>query len=354
MSRMTRPRPLATTPRVTVVVPCYRYGRFLPEVVRTTLEQPGVEVDIRIVDDASPDDSGEIAQSLADTYPQVTVLRHETNRGHIATYNDGLAAASGTYVVLLSADDLLAPGSLARATALMESHPSVSFVYGYSPEFFDTPQPPRPRRESWTIWSSRDWLRHTCRLARNLVGTPEVVMRRSVMDDIGPYEATLPHTADLLTWLRAAARGDVGRINGPDQAYYRVHGENMHLTDFGSALTDLAERKRTFDVFIDTDLDGHPEQSGLRRRVDHALAVEAVRWAVRAHDLNEVGADENMEVLAATAVELWPSITSSTLWWRYQRRRTQQPALRLDRLAFLADWEVRHKLRWRRWRRFGT
>ena len=42
------------------------------------------------------------------------------------------------YVVLLSADDLLVPGSLARATALMEAHPSRSgFVYGIPVDFTD-------------------------------------------------------------------------------------------------------------------------------------------------------------------------------------------------------------------------
>jgi cellulose synthase/poly-beta-1,6-N-acetylglucosamine synthase-like glycosyltransferase len=44
-------------------------------------------------------------------------------------YNEGLAAASGEYVVVLSADDILSPGSLARATALLEAHPKVGFAY---------------------------------------------------------------------------------------------------------------------------------------------------------------------------------------------------------------------------------
>ena len=71
-----------------------------------------------------------MARGLADEHDAVSVIVHTENKGHIATYNDGLAAASGKYVVLLSADDLLAPGALARSSALMEWNPSVSFVYG--------------------------------------------------------------------------------------------------------------------------------------------------------------------------------------------------------------------------------
>ena len=38
--------------------------------------------------------------------------RHPVNRGHIATYNEGLEWASGDYLLVLSADDMLTPGAL--------------------------------------------------------------------------------------------------------------------------------------------------------------------------------------------------------------------------------------------------
>ena len=117
--RFRRARALGSRPSVSVVIPCYNYGRYLPAAVSSVLQDEGVQVDILIVDDASTDGSAEIAHSLATMYPEVDVLVHEENRGHIATYNDGLARARGEYVVLLSADDQLTPGSLSRATALL-------------------------------------------------------------------------------------------------------------------------------------------------------------------------------------------------------------------------------------------
>ena len=128
--RFRRARALGSRPSVSVVIPCYNYGRYLPAAVSSVLQDEGVQVDILIVDDASTDGSAEVAQSLAATYPEVDVLVHEQNRGHIATYNDGLVRARGDYVVLLSADDQLTPGSLSRATALLEAHPEVAWVYG--------------------------------------------------------------------------------------------------------------------------------------------------------------------------------------------------------------------------------
>ncbi|WP_460807831.1 glycosyltransferase family 2 protein [Micromonospora zhanjiangensis] len=103
-----RPRPLTTRPTVSVVIPCYNYGHYLPECVHSVLSQSGVEVDVLIVDDASPDGSAEVARELS-ADPRVRLIAHRENRGHIATYNEGLAAVDGEYVVLLSADDLLSP-----------------------------------------------------------------------------------------------------------------------------------------------------------------------------------------------------------------------------------------------------
>ena len=111
-------------PSVSVVIPCYQYGHFLPDCVRSVLDQEGVDVRVLIIDDASPDDSAEVALRLAADDQRVEARVHEVNQGHIATYNEGLLGwADGDYSVLISADDLMTPGSLARATAVMEADP---------------------------------------------------------------------------------------------------------------------------------------------------------------------------------------------------------------------------------------
>src|SRR5664280_1902910 len=117
-------------PRVSVVVPCYNYGRFLAGCICSVLFQPGVEVDILIIDDASSDGSDVVAKRLAECDPRIRVICHPTNRGHIATYNEGLQEVDAQYLVLLSADDMLTSGALSRAVAVMEIHKTVGLVYG--------------------------------------------------------------------------------------------------------------------------------------------------------------------------------------------------------------------------------
>jgi glycosyltransferase involved in cell wall biosynthesis len=111
---------------VDVVVPCYNYARFLPRCVSSILDQQDVNVRVLIIDDASSDDTPQVGQRLAELDPRVEFRRHDVNCGHIATYNEGLLGwASAKYSLLLSADDMLAPAALARATRLMDRHGDV-------------------------------------------------------------------------------------------------------------------------------------------------------------------------------------------------------------------------------------
>ncbi len=277
--RVMRPVPASAPPTVSVVVPCYNYGHYLPQAVGSALAQEGVDVEVIVVDDASTDGSAAVAWRLASSDPRISVVHHATNQGHIATYNDGLARAGGRYVTLLSADDLLAPGALARAAALMEANPRVGMVYGLPKDFTD--QPPavaQHERCTWTVWGGRSWIALACARGRNFILSPEVVMRTEAVLSIGAYSSTLPHSGDLEYWLRAAASWDVGRINGPVQAFYRVHGANMHQTQFAAAAVDLQHRLDAFRVLEDPRFPC-PTDKRFRQleRAKRALSKEAVR-----------------------------------------------------------------------------
>src|SRR5205823_3987651 len=116
---------------VDVVVPCYKYGHFLRQCVESVLSQEGVDVRVLIIDDCSPDNTPDVAAQLVREDPRVEYRRHTVNQGHIATYNEGLLDwVNGDYCLLLSADDWLTPGALARAARVFSAHPDVVLVCG--------------------------------------------------------------------------------------------------------------------------------------------------------------------------------------------------------------------------------
>ena len=348
--RFARARLLSRTPRASVVVPCYNYGRYLPQLVKTALNQPIVDVDILIVDDASPDGSGEVAEQLAARNPRVKVLRHMSNKGHIQTYNDGLQAVTGDYVVLLSADDLLPAGALTRAVALMETHPNVGFVYGYARSFSGAPPVVNAAVRNWSVWPGIDWLGASARRGRNFISSPEVVMRGDALRQVGGYDPRLPHSGDLDMWLRTAARWDVGRVNGPVQALYRVHDANMHLTAYAGWLTDLVERRRTFSLLFDEHEPSRTDIGRLRKPAMRALATEALRRAMWGH--RDCADTALLREYLDYAVETDPTIVGSA-WWRVGQlgmlRDVRLPGVAARRYASKA----RHHLQWRWQRRYG-
>lgn len=337
--RLQRPRPLSRRPRVSVVVPHYNYGAFLSAAVESALAQPGVDVDVIIVDDASTDGSVAVARDLARRDARVTLIEHERNLRHIRTYNDGLSRAAGEYLVLLSADDALTPGSLSRSIALLESNPGVGLVYGRIAPFEDAMPEFGPRPQWWQIWDGEQWLSHICRRGRNMVANPEVVMRASVYADIGGYDVDLPHAADMLMWLQAASRSDVGFVGGPRQAYYRTHGENMHATQFAGVLDDVEQVRDAFVRFF--AVEGSTVKDDERMRV-RALASVAREALLRAAMLGAGGApDSTIVALREFARATSPDVLGTPVWaWSSSPGRWPASAIRA---AEHARWKIRSR-----------
>jgi glycosyltransferase involved in cell wall biosynthesis len=278
---------------VSVVVPCYRYGHFLADCVRSVLdEQPGLDVRVLIIDDASPDDSAEAARELAASEPRIEVRVHERNKGHIATYNEGLLEwADGDYTVLLSADDRLVPGALVRAAALLDAHPEAGFSYGRPLRFQHGGPLPRARTGAGTsvVYPGRWWLERRFREGTGCITSPEVVVRTALQRKVGGYDPLLPHAGDIEMWMRLAAQADVGYVRDADQAYYRVHGGNMSTTDFGGQLDDLRQRRAAFESVLAKCGDQLPDAQALALTVHTRLARFALRRAYRAYDRGRTG-----------------------------------------------------------------
>lgn len=339
--RIHRPRPLRRTPRVTVVIPHFNYGRYLPAAVRSALDQPGLELEVIIVDDRSTDGSLETARRIAASDPRIALVEHDRNLRHIRTYNDGLSRATGDYVVLLSADDALVPHALTRAVALMEAHPEVGLVYGAVRWFDGEPPEAEGGLLRWQIWPGEEWIGRIARRGRNAVVNPEVVMRRSVYAATNGYDPDFPHAGDMYMWLQAAAKASVGYVAGPQQAYYRDHGANMHATEFAGALDDMEQVRDVYRRFFARDGAAVPGAERMRRTAMRAVAREALLRGVL---LAGAGApSETVERLRGFASETCPDIVGSGVWRYAGAAREGRPAPRLMRAGERLRWSVRSR-----------
>jgi len=342
---------------VSVVIPCYNYGHYLRDAVASVLSgQEGVDVRVLLIDDASTDDSAEVAQKIAADDDRVEVIIHSVNRKNLATYNEGLLEwADGDYSVLLDADDRLTPGALRRAADLMDANPGVGFVYGHPLHFREGVPLPQARTsvQGWTIWPGHWWVERRFRAAVNCITTPEVMVRTSVQKQVGGYDLRLPHAGDLEMWMRLAAHSDVGYVRGVDQALYRMHDSNM--TKDRTLLVDLVQRRLAFEVLLENCADKLPDADRLSAKVHRKLSHEALFRAARAYDRGRTG-QVPVDELVQFAFDCWPDAARLPVYRGLRVRRLIGPRY-MPYLQPLALSGVTNKAQnwwwWRTWAKHG-
>ncbi len=91
-------------PLVSVIVPCYKVERYLPCCIGSVISQTYDNWELVLVDDGSPDRSGEICEEYAAKDRRIKVL-HKENGGLSDARNVGLEAAAGDFVAFLDSDD---------------------------------------------------------------------------------------------------------------------------------------------------------------------------------------------------------------------------------------------------------
>lgn len=101
---------------LSIVIPCYNESATLERCVNSVIGiQSGVfKLEIHIVDDASSDNSFEIAKKLSDLHTEIKVHRHQTNQGKGAALRTGFQHATGDFVAVQDADLEYDPVDLKR------------------------------------------------------------------------------------------------------------------------------------------------------------------------------------------------------------------------------------------------
>ena len=330
---------------VDVIVPCYRYGHFLRECVESVLAESVLRVRVLIIDDASPDNTAEVASDLVREDARVTFLRHTMNKGHIATYNEGIAWASADYMLILSADDYLLPGALNRAANLMDAHPEVGFTIGRAITLDDRGTSRQTHaimdKAGQRILTGLEFIELSG--SRNIVFTPTAVVRTELQKRLGGYLTNLPHSGDMEMWMRFAAHSSVG-IFEAYQAVYRRHAGNMSLDyTMKTWLPDIQQRKAAIDCFFQTRSHLLPNAPQLRRKLFWSLGCDAVGHASAAFNERKM---EVSEQLSTFALELCPEVKWSLAWTKLAcKRRIGYTAWRALQLAVTVIHKVGSLLR---------
>lgn len=115
-------------PKLSVVVPIYKVEAYLGQLIESLQAQTLKDLQIILVDDGSPDRSGEICDAYAQKDSRILVI-HKANGGVGAARNDGLSAAEGEWLYFCDSDDFLETDALQKLVEAGEES-GAEVVYG--------------------------------------------------------------------------------------------------------------------------------------------------------------------------------------------------------------------------------
>lgn len=228
-------------PDVSVVIPLFDQGRFLAEAVRSVAASCAtVPTEVIVVDDASTDDSADVALRLLDelAWMPAMVARRAANGGLSAARNTGIAAARGRFVLTLDADNLLYPNGLELlARSLDAASEDVVAAYGIL-ERFDT-------AGSVGVTSHLPW--DVDLLVQGAYIDAMALFRRTAFEELGGYEDPpgIGGWEDYDWWLRAAEDGRRAQLVASYVGRYREHAGSMRrISDIDMAGSFVTLRNR--------------------------------------------------------------------------------------------------------------
>ncbi|MBC8496525.1 MAG: glycosyltransferase family 2 protein [Chloroflexi bacterium] len=286
-------------PTVSVVIPTYNRAGYILDAIESVLSQTYSDYEIIVVDDGSADHTRDMLQPLiADDKIRYV---YQENQGVSAARNHGIRLAQGEYIAFLDSDDLFLPTKLEKQVAVLERSLTVAFVHAGYEKISDT----------GTCLGYRDTSKISGQVSPQilldwsvLIATPCVLVRKSVLDEVGDFDESMRWAEDLDLWRRIAQRYEIGVI--PEMlCQVRVHP--------GGASVSKVEAAASFERYLQKAFVDAPQLSKLFQH-----RAWAKLYSNLGHNILAESGQEQMTVVrqySMKAIRQWPFQWSAYLGW---------------------------------------
>lgn len=190
-------------PLVSIITPCLDRAGYIRDVVTSVASQTYEKIEHIIVDGGSTDGTQQILQDLAHEYRFSWISEADT--GMYDAINKGLARSNGTILAYLNTDDLYLPWTVEVAVEMFREAATAGLVFGDMVIL---------EEETGSVALSLSGSLDTGALARSgFLPQPTVFFRRSLFEQVGPFDDTLSFVADCDYWLRAVSVSTASKID---------------------------------------------------------------------------------------------------------------------------------------------
>lgn len=208
---------------VSVVVPSFNRIDVLHRALDSVLAQKGCEFEVIVVDDGS-DDGTDVY--LRDNYPQVTLIK-QSNQGVSAARNAAINHANGDWIALLDSDDQWLEGKLESQLAELDR---TGLKVCHTDEIWirngvRVNQMNKHKKRGGSIFK---YCLPLCAMSPS-----SIVIHRSIFDDVGLFDISLPACEDYDLWLRITAHYQVAFLDKPLINKYGGHDDQLSRQFWG-------------------------------------------------------------------------------------------------------------------------
>ncbi len=203
---------------VSVIIPSYDRGATLERSLGSVLAQRTPSREIIVVDDGSTDGTGDWVRTR---FPQVRYIRQD-NQGVSSARNRGIRAARAEWLAFLDSDDQWLPEKLALQQQALQANPHLRVCHTHE------------------IWMRAGRRVNPCKhhkkhggfifqhcLPRCVISPSSVIVHRSVFEQVGLFDESLPACEDYELWLRVCARLPVLYVERPLIIKYGGHADQL-------------------------------------------------------------------------------------------------------------------------------
>jgi len=210
---------------VSVIIPTFNRAMKTARAVASVLYQTYMDYEIIVVDDGSQDNTGDLMRQFG---RRLRYIAHPFNRGVSVARNRGIRESDAPWIAFLDSDDYWLPQKLAVQMAFFRSHPE-AVICQTQEIWIRNGRYANPKKRH--LKPSGDVFEPSLSLC--LVSPSAVMLRRSLIEEVGPFDEDLPVCEDYDLWLRIACRHPVYLIEDrlivkegghPDQLSSRYRG----------------------------------------------------------------------------------------------------------------------------------
>lgn len=210
---------------ISIVVPVYNTEKYLDEAIGSVLAQTFSDWELLLVDDGSTDNSATICKKYVDQDSRIRYI-HKSNGGQASARNLGIKNARFEWIAFLDSDDLWAPEKLETQIGEIEKE-KPDFLYSAGYEMFED----RNVAYNWYFkkFKGDDFFQILYRSC--MVNCNTVLVSKKLLIETGLFDENqlLRGVEDWDLWMRLAKKSKVVFGSEKKLAYYRIHGDGIHL-----------------------------------------------------------------------------------------------------------------------------